>query len=276
MPCPLRPPASATISSGAPNEIVKDGKIVGYAVAKVAEEAWALLNANCGAIGRIAFPLPVSAYFKGASEVSGTLSKFGTVDPKTGKAIQNVNDAANRCYTKIEDGFYCALPKELSKLVSSSGSMPGNMINLATRVFQEAKTEACLIAGAATITLGGTGTPICGFARVMIDDAQKAFACFTAAESKGLMKQFLAPGEASHSFPSDESCRGVGELAFSVAEKVFTGGVSTEAKAALKAGKGRTVAVVADELLTVYKIAGRAEKFNQLLDELHKMQECKD
>jgi hypothetical protein len=44
----------------------------------------------------------------------------------------------------------------------------------------------------------------------------------------------------------------------------------------MKAGKGRTVAVVMDELSTVYKIANNASTYNQMTSELEKMPECRD
>jgi len=147
---------------------------------------------------------------------------------------------------------------------------------LSTRVFNEAKTQECLIAGAATITLGGAGLQVCALGKVVVNDAQKAYSCFTAAEAKGVITKFLPAGSTSSGFPSKAACEGIGELAFSVAEKVVTDGISAEAKAATKAGKGRTVAVVADELRTIYKLAGAASTYNQLVDELAQMPECKD
>jgi hypothetical protein len=45
----------------------------------------------------------------------------------------------------------------MAKIVSQSGEIPGNLINLASRVFNEAKTKDCLLAGAATAPIGGTG-----------------------------------------------------------------------------------------------------------------------
>nr|WP_315848624.1 hypothetical protein [uncultured Rhodoferax sp.] len=249
-------------------EIVRNGEIVGYAVADLAVDAWNLINANCGVIGRRVFPL--DAYFKGTKQVSSLVSTYGNADMK-----KKINEA-NQCFEQAQDGFYCAFPAELAKIVSQSAQIPGNMINLSTRVFNEAKTQECLIAGASTITFGAMGLQVCALGKVVVHDAQKAYACFTAAEAKGVMTRFLPAGSTGSGFPSKAACEGIGELAFSVAEKVVTNGLSTEAKAATAAGKSRTMAIVADQLLTVYKIAGSASTYNNLVGELDTMPECKD
>lgn len=176
----------------------------------------------------------------------------------------------------MQDGFYCAFPAEVSKIVSQSAAIPGNLINLATRVFEQAKTQECLIAGAATATTGALGLQVCALGKVVVNDAQKAFACFSAAEAKGIMKKFMTPGAAGHGFPSKEACEGIGVLAFSVAEKVITDGMSAEAKAATKAGKGRTITVVAEELRSVYKVMAAGARYDQIVGELESLPECKD
>ncbi|MDR7308825.1 hypothetical protein [Rhodoferax saidenbachensis] len=249
-------------------EVVKNGEIVGYAVAKLATDAWAYFNNSCGTIGRKVFP--IDGYFKGAQRITGAINTYGTSEMK------NAANQANQCFEDAQDGFYCSFPKEIAKLVSQSGQIPGNLVNLGTRVFNEAKSEECLIAGAATVTFGAVGLQTCALGKVVVTDAQKAYACFSAAEAKGVMQKFLQPNQASHGFPSKEACTGLGELSFMVAEKIVTDGISAEAKAATKAGKGRTVAVVADELRTIYKIASGAATYDQLTNELSSMPECRD
>ena len=125
------------------------------------------------------------------------------------------------------------------------------------------------------------GLQVCALGKVVVSDAQKAFACFSAAEAKGVMKKFYTPVAAAAeskqptSFPNEASCRGIGELAFSVAEMIVTDGLSKEAAAAKKAGKSNTVAIVADQLRTVYKIAAAGANYEQIMGELETMPECK-
>ncbi len=259
-------------------EIVKDGKVVGYAVAKLATDAWNLLNANCGVIGRTAFPLPQTAYFRGADQLSSIFMNSSVVDPKTRAAFKDVNAAnaeAATCFSQMQDGFYCAMPKEMAKLVVEAGQIPGNLLNLSTRIFNEAKTEQCLIVGAATVTFGALGLQMCAVGKVVVTDVQKAIACFSAAESKGVMKKFFTPGAASHAWPSKGACEGVGALALTAAKTILTSGLSAEAKAATKAGKSNTIAQVADELKTLYSVAAAGAKYDQIMTELESLPECK-
>ena len=128
---------------------------------------------------------------------------------------------------------------------------------------------------------GAMGLQVCALGKVVVTDAQKAFACFSAAEAKGVMKKFYTPlasaGEKANptTFPNQASCNGIGELAFIVAETILTNGLSNEAKAAKAAGKSNTVAIVADQLRTVYKIAAAGADYNKIMTELETMPECK-
>jgi hypothetical protein len=253
-------------------EIVKNGQIVGYAVADLAVDAWNLLNNSCGLIGRRVFP--IDAYFQGARQITGTLNTYSGFLPGSAE-LKRATDQANQCFEWVQDGFYCSFPKEIAKIVSQSATIPGNLINLATRVFNEAKSQDCLIAGAATVTFGATGLQVCALGKVVVTDAQKAFACFSAAESKGVMRKFFTPGASSPSFPNQAACKGIGELAFIVAETVLTEGLSSQAKAAKAAGKSNTVAIVADQLRSVYSIAAAGADYNKIVGELETMPECK-
>ena len=89
------------------------------------------------------------------------------------------------------------------------------------------------------------------------------------------MKKFLTPGVASHAFPSTEACERIGELTLTVAVKVATSGFNTEAKVAKAAGKSNTVALVADELRTVYKVAAAGARYEQIVTELEALPECR-
>lgn len=249
-------------------EIVRNGEIVGYAVANFAVDVWNTLKGNCGTIGRKVFP--IDGYFQGAKQITGALSSAGAFNGDARAA----SNAANQCFEDVQDGFYCSFPAEIEKLVSQAGSMPGNLINLGTRVFNEAKSEECLIAGASTAMFGAMGLQVCALGKVVVGDAQKAFACFSAAEAKGVMKKFFTPGAASHGFPSKEACNGIGQLAFTAAMQVATNGLSNEAKAAVKAGKSNTVAIVADQLRSVYKVAAAGARYDAIVSELEAMPEC--
>ena len=259
-------------------EIVKNGEVVGYAVANLAVDAWSLLKTSCGQIGRKVFP--IDPYFQGYKQINGVINTYGGFVPGSAE-YKKATDLANQCFDWAQDGFYCAFPAEIEKIVSQSATIPGNLINLATRVFNEAKTQECLIAGAATVTYGAMGLQVCALGKVVVTDAQKAFACFSAAEAKGVMKKFYTPDFASKektsptTFPNQASCNGIGELAFVVAETILTNGLSNEAKAAKAAGKSNTVAIVADQLRTVYKIAAAGASYNQVMTELDSLPECK-
>lgn len=259
-------------------EIVKNGEIVGYAVADLAVDAWNLLKTSCGQIGRKVFP--IDTYFQGYKQINGVINTYGGFLPGS-KELKEATDLANKCFDWAQDGFYCAFPAEVEKIVSKSATIPGNLINLATRVFNEAKTKECLIAGAASVQFGAMGLQVCALGKVVVSDAQKAFACFSAAESKGVMKKFYsaaaAAGERSSptKFPNQASCNGIGELAFEVAEKILTNGLSAEAKAAKAAGKSNTVAMVADQLRSVYKVAAPTAKYDEVVSELDTLPECK-
>jgi hypothetical protein len=61
-----------------------------------------------------------------------------------------------------------------------------------------------------------------------------------------------------------------------VAEKIVTDGIRCEAKAAVKTSKSRTVAGVADELRTLYKVTSGASNYDQLTNELNNLPECRD
>jgi len=273
--------AGRTVASGSQvvgKEIVKNGEIVGYAVANLATDAWNLLKTNCGAIGRKVFP--IDPYFQGYKQINGVVNTYGGFAPGSAE-LKKATDLANQCFDWAQDGFYCAFPAEIEKMVSQSATIPGNLINLATRVFNEAKTQECLIAGAATVQFGAMGLQVCAVGKVVVGDGQKAFACFSAAEAKGVMKKFYTPlaaaGEKASptSFPNQASCTGIGELAFEVAEKILTNGLSAEAKAAKAAGKSNTVAMVADQLRTVYKVAAAGAKYDDVVRELDALPECK-
>ena len=259
-------------------EIVKNGEVVGYAVANLAVDAWSLLKTSCGQIGRKVFP--IDPYFQGYKQINGVINTYGGFVPGSAE-LKRATDLANQCFDWAQDGFYCAFPAEIEKIVSQSATIPGNLINLATRVFNEAKTQECLIAGAATVTYGAMGLQVCALGKVVVTDAQKAFACFSAAEAKGVMKKFYTPDFASKektsptTFLNQASCNGIGELAFVVAETILTNGLSNEAKAAKAAGKSNTVAIVADQLRTVYKIAAAGASYNQVMTELDSLPECK-
>ncbi len=264
-----------TVENGAQvvgTEIVKNGQIVGYAVADLAVDAWNLLNNSCGLIGRKVFPIDL--YFQGAKQITGTLNTYGGFLPGSAE-LKRATDLANQCFEWVQDGFYCSFPKEIAKIVSQSATIPGNLINLATRVFNEAKSQECLIAGAATVTFGAMGLQACALGKVVVTDAKKAFACFSAAESKGVMKKFFTPGASSPSFPNQAACNGIGELAFIVAETILTEGLSSQAKAAKAAGKSNTVAIVADQLISVYKIAAAGADYNKVVGELDTLPECR-
>ena len=253
-------------------EIIKDGKIVGYAVANLAVDAWNSLKGSCGVIGRRVFP--IDPYFQGYKQITGVVNTYGSFIPGSAE-LKKATDMANQCFDWAQDGFYCAFPAQMEKLVSQSANIPGNLLNLATRVFNEAKTEECLIAGAAT---AGMGLPMCAMGKVVVNDAKKAFACFSAAEAKGVMKKFYtssAKKADAPSFPNQASCQGIGELAFSVAILVVTEALSAEAAAAKQTGKSNTVAIVADELRTVYRVAAAGADYNQIVGELDALPECK-
>ena len=253
-------------------EIVKNGEIVGYAVANLAVDAWNLLKGSCGVIGRKVFP--IDPYFQGYKQINSVVNTYGGFVPGSAE-YKKATDLANQCFDWAQDGFYCAFPAEIEKIVSQSATIPGNLINLSTRVFNEAKTQDCLIAGAATVTFGAMGLQVCALGKVVVNDAQRAFACFSAAEAKGVMKKFFTPGQSAPSFPNKASCEGIGELAFTVAETIVTEGLSKEAAAAKKAGKSNTVAIVADQLRSVYKVAAAGAQYDQIMGELEKLPECK-
>jgi hypothetical protein len=247
------------------NEIVKDGKIIGYAVADLAVEGWALLKGNCGVIGRRIMSL--DAYFQGAKGIASAIGTYGNDEMKA-----KVNQA-NQCFEWVQDGFYCAIPAEMEKIVSQAASMPGNMVTLATRVFNEAKTTECLAAGAATITLAGAGLQMCALGKVMVTDATKAYQCFRAAHSNGATRALMP---AMPPFPDKPSCNGLGEISLQAAEMIFTSGMSDEAKLLEKAGKGKTALVVAEKLRSLYGAMGKASKYQEMVDSLGKMKECQD
>ncbi len=82
-------------------------------------------------------------------------------------------------------------------------------------------------------------------------------------------------GGNSITFPSRPICNGMGELAFQVGKKIVTDGLSAQAKAAKAAGKSATVALVADELMTVYSALGAIAQYNQVVGELESLPERK-
>lgn len=247
------------------HEIVEAGKVVGYAVADLAVEAWAFLKGNCGVIGRRVMSL--DAYFQGAQGIAGAIGTYGNDEMK-----KQVNQA-NQCFEWVQDGFYCAIPAEMEKIVSQASSMPANLVSLSTKVFNEAKTTECLAAGAATIALGGGGLPMCALGKVMVTDATKAYKCFTAAHSNGTTRALLP---AMPPFPDKASCNALGEISLQAAEMIFTSGMSDEAKLLVKAGKGKTALVVADKLRSLYGAMGKASKYQEMVDGLGKMKECQD
>ena len=257
-------------------EILKSGEVVGYAVANPSMESWNLLRSSCGAMGRKASP--VDTYFQGANRIKDTLTTYSTGDKNNTAVATELASKASACFEQVQDGYYCAFPKELEQIVSQAGAIPGNRVNLATRAFREASSKDCLAAAATAVGSSvATSSAVCALGKVVVADAQKAFACFSAAESKGVMKKFFTPAAASSapSFPNKASCEGIGELAFMVAVAIVTDGLSKEAKAAKAQGKSNTLAIVADELRTVYKIAAAGATYQQVVDELEKLPECK-
>ena len=253
-------------------EALKNGDIVGCAVPNFTAESWNLLKGSCRAVGRKA--APVNAYFQGANRINDTLTVYGAADKNNTVAIADLAGKANVCFEQVQDGYYCAFPKELEQVVSQAGAIFGNRINLATKIFKEASSKDCLPAGD-TSAVGNMSAAVCALGKVVVTDAQRAFACFAAAESKGVMKKFFTPGAASHAFPSTEACEGIGELTFTVAVKVATSGFGAEAKAAKAAGKSNTVALVADELRMVYKVAAPGARYEQIVAELEALPECR-
>jgi hypothetical protein len=243
-------------------EVVRNGEIVGYAVSNFAQDAWSYLRGNCGVIGRKAFP--IDAYFKGASTVANAVIKYGN----TGGGAQLAS--AEQCFNWAQDGFYCAIPAEMEKVVSQAASMPGNMVNLSTKIFNEAKSSECLIAGAATAMMGAVGLEMCAFTKVVVNDAKGAYACYAAAEAKGIMAKFT--GGSSNGFPSQKACTAAGQLALKVSEKVLTDDLSDQVKLAAKSGK--SAALVAEQLLLVYSVSGQGSNYENLVNELHKLPEC--
>lgn len=241
-------------------EVVRNGEIVGYAVANLAQSAWDLMYANCGTIGRKAFP--IDKYFKGASFIANSVIKYGN----TGGGAQATS--AEQCFNWAQDGFYCDIPKELVNVVSRSASIPGNAINLSSKIFNEAKSTECLAAGGATILAGGVGMEVCGFAKVVANDAQGAYACYIAAESKGVMAKFAGQ---SKGFPSQSSCTASGQLALRVAENILTDTLNDRVKQASSSGK--SAALVADLLMDIYPTVNGAN-YPSVVAELHKLPEC--
>lgn len=253
-------------------EALKNGDIVGYAVPNFTAESWNLLKSSCRAVGRKA--TPVDAYFQGANRIKDALATYGAIDKNNAATIADLAGKAGVCFEQVQDGYYCAFPKELEQVVSQAGTIPGSRVNLATKLFKEASSKDCTPAGA-TSAIGNMSAAVCALGKVVVTDAQKAFACFAAAESKGVMKKFFTPGAASHAFPSMEACEGIGELTFTVAVKVATSAFSPEARAAKAAGKSNTIALVADELRTVYKVAAAGARYEQVVAELEMLPECR-
>lgn len=241
-------------------EVVRNGEIVGYAVANLAQDAWNLLNANCGVIGRKAFP--IDKYFKGASFITNSVIKYGN----TGGGVQAA--AAEQCFNWAQDGFYCDIPRELGNVVSRAASIPGNAVNLSTKIFNEAKSTECLAAGGATILAGGIGMEVCGFAKVVANDAQGAYTCYVAAESKGIMTRFAGK---SNGFPSQPSCTASGQLALKVAENILTDTLSDRVKQASSSGK--SAALVAEQLMAIYSNVD-GSNYPSVVAELRKLPEC--
>lgn len=260
------------------NEVVKDGKVVGYALAQAATDAWSYLNTNCGKIGRTVFPLPLTQSFQGADQLTKLFMNSQIVDPNTRTFFTDANKAnaaAATCFSEMQDGFYCAMPAELASFAVDAGQIPGNLLNLSTRIFNEAKTKDCLIAGAATVTVGALGIEMCAFGRVVVGDSEKAIACFSAAHSHGLVSKYAPSGGGGFSsFPSQQSCQAVGHAALIAAEQVTTGALSKEAKAATAAGKSNTAAQVADQIRDIYKFMNDTSKYQGLVNDLNTLPEC--
>ena len=61
-------------------------------------------------------------------------------------------------------------PKELEQVVSQAGAIPGNRVNLATRVFKEASSKDCSTT-AITSAVGATGNAVCALGKVVSADA---------------------------------------------------------------------------------------------------------
>ena len=251
------------------NEIVKEGKVVGYAVANLAIDAWNYVKSNCAPLGRQAFP--IAKYFQSAQQLNNNIMTYANITNQ--QELQAATAKVSACIEQIQDGFYCAVPPAMEKFVSKVQDMPGNLLNLSTRVFNEGKSDDCLKAGVATALGGGGGLLVCAVAKVVVVDAQKAVACFTASLSRSTVKAIAGSAVGSDSFPSQAVCNGIGDLAYQAAEKALLRDLSAELAAAAK-GTNNTVAIVADQLRTVYKMAGRADKYQEFVNALNKIPEC--
>jgi hypothetical protein len=238
-------------------EIVKNGQVVGQAVVDVANQAWAYLQNNCGDIGRSVMPIGGGQL----GQAVGLLERYGS-------GVSEVRQGT-QCYRQAEDGFYCSFPQELADLVSGSADMARNLPELARRVWGEMGSQECIYTVAATPVLPAAPA-MCGLGKVMVEDAIKAFACVAAAQKSDEVKRALP----NINFPSEAGCRGIGIVAFKVAEKIVTRNIAAEAKAAQAAGKSMTAAMVAKELQTVYSVAGAASKFQELTEALNRMPAC--
>ena len=250
-------------------EIVKNGEIVGYAVANLAVDAWNYVKSNCAPLGRQAFP--IAKYFQTAQQLNNNITTYANITNQ--QELQAATAKVSACIEQIQDGFYCAVPPAMEKFVSKLQDMPGNLLNLSTRVFNEGKSDDCLKAGAATALSGGVGLPVCAVAKVVVVDAQKAVACFSASLSRSSIKLIAGSAAGSDSFPSQAVCNGIGELAYQAAEKALLKQLNAELTAAAK-GSNHTIAIVADQLRTVNKMAGRADKYQEFVNALNKILEC--
>ena len=116
-------------------------------------------------------------------------------------------------------------------------------------------------AAAVTSAVGNMGATVCALGRVVVTNAQKAFASFAVAESTGAVKMFFSLGAASHAFPSTEACGGIREFISTLKIKVTTSGCSADTKAAEAVGKSNVVALVAEELRTIYKFSAAGARY---------------
>lgn len=252
-------------------EVVKNGEIVGYAVANVAIEAWNYANANCGFIGRKVFP--IDKYFQGARQLTSTMNTYGDSNMRQAAA------RAEQCFEKIQDGFYCAMPGEIYSLASKAGEIPGNVINLSTRVYREATTDTCRPALYATPAFPAAPA-VCGLGKIVVDDAAKAYTCLAAVESAGIVNRMLQSAQGAgqsaggSGFPNDASCVAMGELALKIAKDRILDAAGTQLAAAARSGRSTTTLMVADKLRSIYKIANNASRFEELQDQIDALPAC--
>jgi hypothetical protein len=211
-------------------------------------KAWNLITGNCAIVAEY-MPDPLTAYMKVAEA-------YGPASLQT----------PAQCYHQGLESFYCQFPAELGRQVSGSGSNASALPALGERLWNESKTEECRYFYALTPVIPGAPM-FCAMSKLVIEDSKKAVQCAIAAERTGAVKEMLA---SAHDFPSEESCRGFGEVAFKVAMKVATGGKQ-------QPGSGGTVKAMAQEFRTIYKAAGvGAAALDRFEKKLASIPACRD